>query len=415
MDFSLNEEQTAIVDSVKRFCEKHYSLDQRQSMLASGTNCNPEHWQQFADLGWLGVVADETFGGLGCSAIESSLIIEQLGRSLVLEPFWSNAIVSTQLLNHCGDIEHQKSLLEPMIEGNLKVVFAHFEPNSKGDLRHVNSNAVEVESGEFVLNGKKNMLLGGESADRFIVSVKTRDCRDGGLNDESQDGLSLFVLDKSCPGLTLRTSKLIDGQFATELQMEDVRLSEASMIGKQHQAFESIALAVDHGLVGLCAEALGVMDNALWMTRDYLRIRVQYGKPLASFQALQHRMADMYVESELARSSLHHALMGLDETDAEKRHMSVLAALIHVCQSGQFVCRYAVQLHGAMGSVEESIISHYYKRMKVISGLFGSIDKKLTNFTELDLAQSKAEQQAPQPTAQAKDDSLNDEEICANV
>jgi alkylation response protein AidB-like acyl-CoA dehydrogenase len=369
MDFSLSFSQTALQDSVKRFCREHYSLKSRASLLRSSDGYSRDHWKTFASLGWLGVTLPSDVHGLDATAIESAIILGEFGRALVVEPYWSCALMAGHLINS-GNARQRSELLVPLVAGELMVAVAHSEALSGSYVEHVETRAEDRGGGAYLLNGRKTMVVGGQGADKLIVSARTS----GETKD--RNGISLFVLDCAAEGVSRRAYQFLDGTKACDVDLADVR-AEGALIGRRDAGGAALNWAIDQAIVGLCAEAVGIIDSALWMTRDYLRTRRQYGVTLSTLQALQHRMADMFVEVELSRSMLFRALGSLGHPDETVRRTSVLAAHIHVCKSGMFVCKNAVQLHGAMGMTEEHMIGQYFKRLVVISGLFGGMDQEL--------------------------------------
>jgi alkylation response protein AidB-like acyl-CoA dehydrogenase len=335
------------------------------------------YWSTFAELGWLGVALPADVNGSGGGAVENALILEEFGRSLVLEPYWSCAVFAAQLLNYRATREQRFELLKPLVDGNLLIAVAHSEANAGACVEHVEAHAIDDINDGFVISGRKSLVVGGASADKFIVSARTSGAT------EDRVGISLFVVDRLASGLSRRHYKLLDGSVACDIEMTNVRVNKNDILGHRDSGAEAVELAVDQAAVGLCAEAVGIMDSVLYITSEYLKTRRQYGVTLSTFQALQHRMADMFVEVELSRSMLLRALSALNHEDRTARHLAALAARIHVSKSGKFVCNNGIQLHGAMGVVEEQMIGQYFKRMVVTSGLFGGVDQQLTRYSSL--------------------------------
>lgn len=377
MEFSLSTAEMALRDSLRRFCRDHYSQQIRASLLQSRDQFGREHWGMFAELGWLGAALPADVGGGEGGVNEIAIISEEFGRALVVEPFWACAVVASHLINRRADHRQRVDLLAPLVRGAVVVVLAHSEEDAGGLIEHVETRAERHGDGIYCLNGKKTLIVSGSTADKFIVSARTQ----GGSRDRG--GIGLFLVDRSAVGLSRFDYVTIDGMAACNLDLHNVRVREADRIGGPDSAFEDIEETWEWGILALCAEAVGIMDGVLWITRDYLRMRRQYGVALASFQALQHRMADMYVELELARSMLFRAISLLDLPASQQRHGEMIAAYIKVCQSGGFVCRNGIQLHGAMGMVEGGMVGQYFKRMVVISGLFGGTEKQLQKFIDL--------------------------------
>jgi alkylation response protein AidB-like acyl-CoA dehydrogenase len=376
MEFALSTVQTALQDSVRRFCRSNYDLQKRRDLLESADGFSRDHWTTFAELGWLGVALPSDAGGAGQTAIESAIILEEFGRALMAEPYLSCALMSGHILDSCANPAQRAQLLTPLIQGKLMVAFAHFETD-RANLECVDSQAIVLDSGAFSITGKKRLVIGGASADKIIVTARTSG------KYPCAEGVGLFVIDRCAEGLLLRDYTLLDGSRACDLDMNGVRVEQENILVLQGTGLATVNFAVDRGIVGLCAEAVGIIDSVLWLTRDHLRRRRQYGVALGSFQALQHRMADMFIEVEMSRSILLYALSVLDESSPEARRASVLAAYLHVCKSGKFVCQNGVQLHGAMGMTEDHLIGQYFKRLTVISGMFGTLDQQSGRLTDL--------------------------------
>jgi alkylation response protein AidB-like acyl-CoA dehydrogenase len=376
MEFSLSPDQGALQDNVKRYCKQHYNLKNRASILASSEGFSREHWTAFAQLGWLGAAFPEDVGGTNGNAIESAIILEQFGRSLVVEPYWSCVVFAGQLINFHASSHLRKELLVPIIQGKVLVSVAHDEFGSTGCFEHVDTTATVDQAG-YVVNGRKSLVFGGPIVDKFIVSARTS----GKTRD--RNGVSLFVIDQEADGLQRRDYRMIDGTLASDLTMTNVQISAAALMDSTAGAIAALQFAKNHASIALCAEAVGVMDGVLLTTRDYLRTRRQYGVTLNTLQALQHRMADMFVETELSRSMLFRALNLLDDENQVNRQIGALSAKVHVGQSGKFVCKNGVQLHGALGMTEEHIIGQYFKRVAVISSTFGSAQHQINECAAL--------------------------------
>jgi alkylation response protein AidB-like acyl-CoA dehydrogenase len=360
MDFSLTQEQQALQDSVRRFCEREYGFEQRRRLLTGGDGFARAHWATFAELGWLGAGLPEEAGGYGGGPVETMIILEQMARALVLEPFLSCAVLAAQAIAAQASPGQREALLEPIIAGERLVVLAHDGPAP---------TTAERRGTGYVLNGRKNFVLGGPSADPLLVSAGHGD-----------GGVSVFAVDPAAPGVTRHDYHAVDGRRVSDIMLDSVETGPEALIGEEGTARPAIELAIDHGIIGLCAEAVGAMDAALWLTRDYLKTRRQFGQPLNAFQALQHRMADMLIETELARSMLYRGVAALAETDPAARRRGVSAAKVQIGEAGYFVGGQAIQLHGAIGLTEEYSVGHYFKRLTLVRGLFGATDAHLARF-----------------------------------
>jgi len=376
MKLSYSPEQLALQEAVRRFCDKSYNFLARNKRLASQEGFSREHWKLFAELGWLGAALPEDVGGSGGSAIDTAIIMDGFGRALVVEPFVASAVFAGQVVNAGASDEQRHDLLGAMVRGESILSFAHGEVESGGNTEYVETRATPADGG-YVLNGHKTVVLGGPFADTFVVSARTSG------EVASREGISLFLVKPDTPGVECKSYRLVDGSRAADLSFTDVRLPAQALLGREGAAIDAIELAVDHAIVAICAEACGAMDAALWMTRDYLKTRSQYGATLNTYQALQHRMADMLVESEMSRSMLYQALSALEQEDPALRRKGVAASKVLIGQRGQFVGANAIQLHGGMGVTEEYMIGHYFKRLVSISTQFGNVEFHLDRFGSL--------------------------------
>jgi alkylation response protein AidB-like acyl-CoA dehydrogenase len=369
MDFSLSAEQSALRDSVKRFCREQYSLKQRQLVARDDQGFRRAHWTQFAELGWLGAALPEDAGGCGGSAIECAIIAEEFGRALVLEPYLASAVAPAQAIRASAAPPACRELLELLVSGHIVFAFAHSEPGDGGGCSYVETSARRAPSGEYMLNGTKVPVPGGSQANRFVVSART-----AGAPDD-RTGLSLFVIDSMRPGILARPFRLLDGTSATELQFRDGLVPATALLGTDGEAMQAIEAATAFMLLGLCAQAVGAMDDVIAVTAGYLKNRRAYGTTLITFQALQHRLADMLIELELSRSITHRALSAFAVTeDAAERLAAASAAKALVGRSARFVGANGIQLHGGMGMVEEYVIGQHFKQLTVFDNLYGSSD-----------------------------------------
>jgi alkylation response protein AidB-like acyl-CoA dehydrogenase len=374
MNLSYSSEQLSLQDAVKRFCDKSYNFLARKKLVDSDAGYSKEHWKLFAELGWLGAALPEDVGGAGGSAIDTAIILEGFGRALVIEPFVACAVLTAQTLNAAASDEQRRDLLRPLVRGDAMILLAHSEVEVAGQVESLATRATATAGGGYILEGAKSVVFGGPFAQTFVVSART------GGEGGSPDGISLFLVPADAPGLELHHYRLVDGSRASDLRFTGLHLPEHALIGKAGAGAAAIELGIDHATVAVCAEACGAMDSALYMTRDYLKTRSQYGATLNTYQALQHRMADMLVESEMSRSMLFQALNALEQDDPAKRQQGVSASKVLIGQRGQFVGSNAIQLHGGMGMTEEYMIGHYFKRLVSIATQFGSAEFHLERF-----------------------------------
>jgi alkylation response protein AidB-like acyl-CoA dehydrogenase len=361
MNFTPTQEQAALQESVRRFREREYAFERRLELMRSPEGFSREAWATFAELGWPGAGLAEDQGGYGGGPVENALILEEMGRGLMLEPFLPS-IGAIQAIAALAGPDQRDALLGPIISGEIIAVLADREgrettatPNGDG----------------WTLSGTKTFVLGGPQADVVLVSA------------HAPGGISLFQVATEGPGMMRRDYRAVDGRRVSDFQFENARLGSGALVGAEGAALPAVELATDHLLIGACAEALGAMDAAMWMTRDYLKTRKQFGVALNTFQALQHRMADMLVETELARSMLYRGLAVLSQDDPLERRKVVAAVKAQIGEAGYKVGAAAVQLHGGIGVTEEYALGHYFKRLTFVRGFGGASDEHFARFAQL--------------------------------
>jgi alkylation response protein AidB-like acyl-CoA dehydrogenase len=364
MDFALTEEQTMLRDSLRRYVDREYAFESRRALLGSAGGFSRAHWNTYAEMGWLGVGITEAAGGFGGDLSDTAIVLEEFGRGLVVEPYVACHVLPSRLLMSSGDAR-AAALTEAMISGETLYAVAHNEVAARGRVLWVETQATAVADG-YSLSGSKLQVLAAPAADRFLVSA-----RSSGASD-SAHGISLFLVPRDTPGLALREYRLVDGSLAADLSFDRVQLPADALLGDYEAAADAIDRAYSAAIVACCAEMVGAMEQALWITRDYLRTRKQFGVAIGSFQALQHRMADMYMALEQARSMLFRGLAHAEVADAEVRREAVSAAKAQVGRSAQYVAAQAVQLHGGIGLTNEYSIGHYFKRLLVLEAAYGS-------------------------------------------
>jgi alkylation response protein AidB-like acyl-CoA dehydrogenase len=355
MQFEFNSEQHLLNDSVGRFIEKEYSFEARARRLAEKQTTQPDAWRVFAENGWLAAALPERHGGLGGSVVDTAIICRQLGRGLVLEPYLGCAVLAAQTLAGAGSESQLSGWLPGIGEGSRRIALAHSE-GSQGLTERVATRAESTQFG-YRLTGRKTLVLGGPGADALVVSA----CAD--LGEGADVGLFLVAADAS--GLKIASTPLHDGQLAAEVTLDDV-IGEP--IGAPGEGLVALREGLTHGFVALCSELVGSMERVVEITADYLRTRKQFDVPLASLQALQHRMADMAAELELARSMLFVALAAFQNDEPARRQEVLCAAKAFISKAALNVCGQGIQLHGAIGMTEEYCLGHYFKRA-VVGGL----------------------------------------------
>ena len=367
MDFSFSEEQTQIRASLRRFLSENYTLERRRAIVRAGSGCDADIWRQFAELGILGVGIPQALGGVGGDAFDALVVMEELGRALVIEPFLSTALVGAGILVRAGS-PAQQQLLAAVAAGTTRLALAHGEPDSRWRLDAVATRAMREATG-WVLHGRKAMVPDGAGADYLVVSART------------ESGISLFLVPGTRERLTRTALMTHDGPGVAEISLDGVRVPPDALIGAEGGGLPLLEAASDVAVAGLCSEAVGAMDALLALTLEYVKTRRQFGAPLGSFQALQHRMADMLLHAELARSMSYLASARLATPDAGERRRTISAAKFLVGRSARLVGEEAVQMHGGMGVTEELATSHYFKRLALIDASFGDMAHHLERFS----------------------------------
>jgi len=374
MNFEHTEERRMLADSLNRFIAEQYSFEKRDHIAKSVHGFSPEIWQKFAELGVIGALFRETDGGFGGAGFDIAVVFEALGRGLVVEPLLGSAVLAGEAIAAAGN-EAQKTVLADIIGGTTIAALAHDEPDSHYELARVLTRAEHSANG-WVLNGAKAVVLQGEQADLFVVSARTA----GAPDDEA--GISLFLLSANTPGLVVRGCPSIDGGRVAELVLSGVALGADALLGVEGQGFVTLERAIGRGVLALCAESLGAMEAAKAATLDYLRTRKQFGVLIGSFQALQHRMADLLIEIEQARSAVINAAAALD-SDRLTRERALSAAKVSIGRIGALVAEESIQLHGGIGMTWELPLAHYAKRLVMIDHQLGDEDHHLQRFIAL--------------------------------
>jgi pimeloyl-CoA dehydrogenase small subunit len=359
MDFDLTDEQRLLSDSVNRFVTDRYGdFEKRKAYRAEPRGYAAANWATMAELGLLGLPLAEDQGGFGGGPVETMIVMEAFGRGLVVEPYLATVVLGLGLLRRCGA---DAALLEQAAAGDLTLTFAHQERQARHDLHDVATTA----KGD-VLNGSKGVVLNGDSAGLLIVSARTAGAR------RDRDGIALFLLDPTTPGVTRRGYATQDGLRGAEIVLENARATPLA-----ENALPLIELVTDEAIAALCAEAVGCMDTLRDLTVDYLKTRQQFGRAIAEFQALQHRAADMLVATEQARSMAMYAAMMVGHPDAATRSTALSAAKALIGKLADQVGKDAIQLHGGIAMTEEYKAGHYFKRLAMIGALFGDVDHHL--------------------------------------
>jgi hypothetical protein len=373
MHFNLTDEQRALSDMVQRFLAQEYAFDARRKILRSPDGWSREIWGKLGEMGLLALQVPEAQGGMAPATMETLLTLGAMGKALVVEPYLSSAVLGTALVRELGTPAQRDALLPAMATGERIAVPAHGEAGARHDLSRVSTSARRGGPG-FILTGRKAVVLHAPAADLLLVTARTAGAPD------SEAGLSVFAVPAGSPGVKLIPYPTIDGQRAADVELDGVALPGDALLGQEGQAFEGVSAAFDLGVAALCAEAVGVLQATLDATTEYTRARKQFGVPIARFQALQHRMADMLMHVEQARSMSYLAAMRAASTDARERRRTVSAAKVTVGQACRFVGQQAVQLHGGMGVTDELAVSHCFKRLMAIELSLGDTEHHLERF-----------------------------------
>ncbi len=367
MDFRYTEEQLALQDTLQRFISRDYDFERRRALTRSPLGFSAEAWAQYAELGLLGLPFPEEYGGLAGGGVDVMLVMESVGQGLLLEPYWSTVVLCGGLIRDAASPAMKRQILPQIVEGKVRLAFACYEARARYDLAHVECSAVS-DHGGWQLSGKKTVVLDAPSADYLLVSARTAGTA------SAKEGVSLFLVRRGAPGVSLRSYPTQSGGRAADVALENVAVGADALIGDAGKALGVMERAVDKGVAALCAEALGIMAALNQATLNYTKTRKQFGVPIGSFQALQHRMADMFIATEQTRSMAILAAMHGTSEDASQRRRAVSGAKAYIGQAARFVGQQAVQLHGGMGMVDDLIVSHYFKRLTMIDMTYGDAD-----------------------------------------
>ena len=374
MNFEHTEDRRMLADSLGRYLREQYAFETRDKIVKSATGWSPPHWQQIAELGTIGALFDEADGGYGGSGFDIAVVFEQFGRGLVVEPFLGTLIAGRAIAAAGSDA--QRAQLARIIEGGCIAALAHAEPDSRYEAARVATRAMRKGEG-WAIDGVKAIVEHAEAAELLLVSARTS----GGVDDEK--GISLFLVPVSAAGVSLRGYPMIDGGRAAEVTLAGVAVDAGALLGNEGEGLAVLERALDAGLVALCAESVGAMDAAKEATLEYLRTRKQFGVPIGSFQALQHRMADVLLEIEQARSAVINAAAALDEPDRVKRERALSAPKVTIGRVGTLVAEESIQMHGGIGMTWELPLAHYAKRLVMIDHRLGDEDHHLERYIAL--------------------------------
>ena len=373
MDFNFNPEQTQFADALKRWIARDYDFEARRAIVHSETGVSDAAWATLAELGMTALPVPEAQGGFAGSAVDMFVVMQELGRGLVVEPYFAT-VLGAEFLRLGG---RHAALLEQVASGELKLACALGERQSRHDMRNIATQAMPDGAG-YVLNGEKKVVLHGAQAGMLVVSARMTGEQYG--EQRAEEGISLFVVPVDAAGLRIAGYRTLDGLRAADVVFDKVRVDTGAVIGTPGAGWPILDAALDYGAGLLCAEAVGAMEAIFEATLDYLKTRQQFGAPIGKFQALQHRMADMYIHLEQARSMALLAAVRLGSSDAAERRRAVSAAKYRINLAARFIGQQAVQLHGGMGVTDELPAAHYFKRLASIELTLGDADHHLARF-----------------------------------
>jgi len=375
MDFDLSEEQRLLKESVDGLLSDSYDFDSRKKYMQEKGGWSKAVWGKLAEQGLLGLPFAEADGGFGAGAVETMIVMEALGKALMLEPYLATVVIGGGFLRHGGSAAQKAANIPSIIDGSKTFAFAQLEKNSRYDLNDVATSAKRKGDG-WVIDGEKFVVVNGENADTLIVTARTR----GAQRDKN--GIGVFLVPAGANGIAKKTYPTQDGLHAADISFTGVEVGSEAAIGDPENALPLIERVVDEARTAMCAEAVGAMDESLKTTVEYLKTRKQFGVAIGSFQTLQHRAADMFVAVEQARSMSMFATMAADFEDAKERATAVAAAKVQIGKSLKFVGQQSIQLHGGIGMTMEAKIGHYFKRLTMIENTFGDTEYHLRRVTE---------------------------------
>lgn len=374
MNFALSDEQRLLKESIGGFLADAYDFERRKRFMKERGGWSRAIWKRFAEQGLLGLPFGEIDGGFGAGAVEASIVMEALGRALVVEPYLSTVVIAGGFLRHGGSTAQKAEYIPAIVDGSKTFAFAQLEKHSRYDLNEVSTSSNKKDG--WIVDGEKCVVVNGERADVLIVTARTAGAR------RDRSGVGVFLVPANAKGISKKGYPTQDGLHAADLTLTGVELDTNAALGNPENGLPLIERVVDEARAALCAEAVGLMDESLKITVEYLRTRKQFGVPIGSFQSLQHRAADMYVALEQARSMSMFAATMAESGDTTERAKAVAAAKVQIGRSGKFICQQSIQLHGGIGMTMEAKIGHYLKRMTMIENTFGDADYHLRRVSE---------------------------------
>jgi alkylation response protein AidB-like acyl-CoA dehydrogenase len=367
MNFSLSEFQSMLADSVGKFVANEYPFTTRQANADCEAGYGTSTWNSFCELGWTALPFAEADGGLDGGPLETMLLMQQFGRGLVVEPYLANVILAGGVLRRLANAAQKQRWLQPIIAGEIQAAVAIAEPQNRYDFTAIETRARQ-DGDAWIINGKKSVVFNGGNADLLIVPA-------------NGNGLSLFAIDSDTPGIKVQRYRTVDGSSAADITLTDVRVDGDALLGEVGDGQATLIAVLDEAILAVAAEAVGIMQALTEKTVEYCKNRVQFGVPIGSFQALQHRMVDMLTASEQSYSLLLWATMA-NAAGTEDAQRAVSAIKYQIGTAGRLVGQEAIQLHGGMGMSWEVDVGHYFKRLTVIAQIFGNSDWHLEKLVD---------------------------------
>jgi alkylation response protein AidB-like acyl-CoA dehydrogenase len=373
MDFNFSDEQRMLAEAARRYVRERCSLEQKREMSRTSDGFSRAHWDDFANMGWLALPVPEALGGLGGGPVELALLMEEFGRGLVNEPLVESSVLCGALLAHAQAQGCAAALLDALVAGSALLTLAHMEGGDRSEFEAQVACEARRDGKGWRLSGRKHLVRHGASASHWLVTARL----------EGHEGFAVFTVDRNAAGAAVKSHRLIDGTYAADLQFNEVALDADALLLMPGEANAALQSALNQALLALCAAAIGSMEAVMAMTADYLKTRVQYGQPLARFQALQHRMAEMFVETDQARAALYRAIAAVESGKPLAGAQALSAAKWLISRAGLFVSSQGIQLHGGIGVTEEYAVGHHYKAMVSFDKRLGDADFHLLRSSDL--------------------------------
>ena len=362
MDFTFSEEQTLLKQSIHDFIKNEYDFAERTKIVQSDEGFSRKHLKTFADLDWNSVPFSEADGGFGGTAVDIMAVMEELGKGIVIEPYFSSVIFAGGFFRKGASAAQKAAHIPLILKGTRLYAVAFSEPQSRYDLCDVQTSATK-DGGDYVLNGEKIFVLGGPAAETLIVTARTAgDARDG-------TGISIFLVDAATAGVHKEPFTTVDGFKAAHIKLDNVKVSVANLLGPEGGGLPILQQVVNESIVALGAEAVGALEVLYKTTVDYSKIRVQFGQPIGKFQSLQMIMSEMFIEYVQVKSMLYMAALKVDNKDEADKAVAAFKA--HLGKAIRFIGQNAIQIHGGIGMTDELSVGHYFKRVTMINAMFG--------------------------------------------